>query len=579
MKYFTIFLKSADAFGFKFTYNYKKRESYSSIFGGIVTILFILLIIIYIGSNFSTFSKRQNKNIIYYTMSIDKTDEISFSNYSSPLAYKLQCDGYTNEELIKLIDIEPYLITYLNTEEGRQTDKIKTQAHICTKQDFFRQFDEFYELNDLSQAYCVDVYDKSIRGVYNDPIFSLYRLDIITQTTEENKKDITNAIVNGNCELNIYTINDVIDVNEYKNMNKRQVNNLFYTLDPERRIEANIYFRTIQYSYDNFLFFNGEQFKTYMTFDHQESYSYYAGMERFGEDMEDAVELGRIFFRAFPNRGIINIKYMKITEFIAIQTTLFYEIAVFLSILMSWLNKFFAYEDLIKGFFNLREDNSKEIYRKSFGLIKAFYNSQDIKHLLNKKGFEGLKMGLEAGDNIIEQKEALTEQYLKKVEEQVPSHSNRKEKCAVIRKKSKRISFNYLCPALTCLFDNESIENTSKIFYNDLYSRLDIRYYLKVCKLMNMILYLTLSAERAPIIDFIANPAVSFGTKPIFGNADIDYTNLFKITNKKIDVFLQSINDIVIKNEKSKLDKDVLKMVLKELDYIICRNNNIDPGI
>ena len=84
MKSFKNFLKAIDIFGITFSFRYKDKERYKTVIGGLIIILFLILVLGVGIYYFIPFINRENYTIVYYTMNLASTEEVSmFQSYSN----------------------------------------------------------------------------------------------------------------------------------------------------------------------------------------------------------------------------------------------------------------------------------------------------------------------------------------------------------------------------------------------------------------------------------------------------------------------------------------------------------------
>jgi hypothetical protein len=61
-------IKACDYFGIQFNFHYKTKEKYHTYLGGIVFIIFVIISILFVTSNFISLLKKENMTIISYKM-------------------------------------------------------------------------------------------------------------------------------------------------------------------------------------------------------------------------------------------------------------------------------------------------------------------------------------------------------------------------------------------------------------------------------------------------------------------------------------------------------------------------------
>ena len=68
-------IKELDIYGITYSFRYKNKERYQTALGGIIVILFFILVIVLGIYYFIPFANRKNYTIVYYTMNLASTEE------------------------------------------------------------------------------------------------------------------------------------------------------------------------------------------------------------------------------------------------------------------------------------------------------------------------------------------------------------------------------------------------------------------------------------------------------------------------------------------------------------------------
>ena len=102
MKFIKSILKKIDISGSPFNFKYKSKERYSTSFGGLFLLIFSVLALTFGIYYFIPFYKRQNVNIIYYTMNIPKTEIINLKDSQAAFSIGFDCD---DESELKVDDV------------------------------------------------------------------------------------------------------------------------------------------------------------------------------------------------------------------------------------------------------------------------------------------------------------------------------------------------------------------------------------------------------------------------------------------------------------------------------------------
>ena len=110
---------------------------------------------------------------------------------------------------------------------------------------------------ELNKYYCPDYNNFSIQGIYTDKIFTYYRLSLYSKNLENKIIDkINNLLLNEECRFELYFIDSIIDVYNYKKPVRNYINSNFLVLKPSNIMKGNSYFKIYDLNnYDN-LFIN-----------------------------------------------------------------------------------------------------------------------------------------------------------------------------------------------------------------------------------------------------------------------------------------------------------------------------------
>ena len=355
------FFKSFDYFGVQFNFHYKSREKYHSATGGVIFLGFVVLTLTYVSINIVSFIKRKNFSIIYYTTRLSETDEISFLNYSTNYAFGISCGGSTPQEQIEeMLKVKINHITRITKEgESKKETKQMTLRH-CQYSDFFNEFNETFDDNGFNELYCIAEQNNSVQGIYSDEVFKYYEISISSGIdTEDNFKELNTLLQNDECDFNIYFVDVAVDLYDYKKPIKRFINTNFVALKADEYVKMNLDFQTQKFdSYENYLF-DTHHSEYYVGFAGFERYSIFKGTNRYEVKPYDYDKYSKIYLRASLQRNIIQRKYMKLTEFAADMSSILSQILLFLFISVSFINRFYANQSVMKKIFQFKDYKNK----------------------------------------------------------------------------------------------------------------------------------------------------------------------------------------------------------------------------
>ena len=142
-------IRTFDIYGITYSFRYKNKERYQTLTGGIVVILFFILVIVLGIYYFIPFANRKNYTIVYYTMNLASTEEVNLFQSESNFAIGLVCEDNKNEKysVDDLLDLKAQYILYVKSSNGsfhkvRKNHKI----HQCNYDDFYNKYNSEFNL-------------------------------------------------------------------------------------------------------------------------------------------------------------------------------------------------------------------------------------------------------------------------------------------------------------------------------------------------------------------------------------------------------------------------------------------------
>ena len=445
-------------FGSPFSFKYKSQDRYSTSFGGLFLLIFLIIGLTFGIYYFIPFAKRKNVNIIYYTMNIPKTEKIRLKDSQAAFSIGFDCDDNTDIKVDDILKLDLKHVIYIKNNKGKY-DKNKTPipSHSCTKEDFYNNYDTSFEYLNLNQYLCLDDYNHNIEGIYSDQVFSYYEFSVIAK----NKTSLIDEYFRSNdCKLQFYYTDITIDLANYKEPIKPFLNSIFIQLNPTLFIKRNIYFMN-QYLYDDdemLAIFDEEkkpdQIKT--LFSRYEEYSIYSGLEREKTKPLNPNDYAKIYIRADTKKTEIKRTYQKLTEFYADASSLLIAVYDFCILIISALNNFYAEQSIIKKIFLFKDIDNKNfnISKQTDRIKKLFLEKISIKSFktenfeidINDIQFNTNSENLKNKKNIYTSKELISNGALNK---------NLKIKKFNIKNNSKDNKKSLI------IFTNEDIDNSS----------------------------------------------------------------------------------------------------------------------
>ena len=398
MKTMNKVLKKLDLFGVSYTFKYKSQDKYKTSLGGIITVLFFIIFIIIAIYNFIPYYNKKNFTTIYYTLKLAETEQIDFYKSQMVFSIGLNCrEGSDGTKAEDLFDVQHKYIYWdvQNGEYSRRTDQIAT--HPCTYSDFYNKFNKAFDDSKLYNYQCLDDLSKTIEGIYASPVFSYYEFDVNAKNDSRELLDKIEAyLFENDCKLQIYYIDNTVDIDDYKNPIQGFIEAVFIQLNPTLSTRRNIYFMN-QHLFDNdeflSLFYTQEKEanQLFSLYSRYEEYSLFQGLNRTNKS-SDYLSWVKLFFRADTRKTYVKRNYQNFLEFYADTTSLLFGIFQILIIIFDFINTFYAELSLSKKIFFF-----KELKYNHFDLKKYSNKINELIHI--KQSSDVLSIQIEDNNN------------------------------------------------------------------------------------------------------------------------------------------------------------------------------------
>jgi len=566
MKKIKQFLKNFDIFGVPISFRYKKRNKYLSSLGGLCFIIYIALVLFFGIYFFIPFYNRKNFSFVYYTMDLTKAEQVKLNNSETIFATGLDCITYNDFNVSNIEDILKLEVNYVINRKDRNGVTYKSRervsTHSCSFEDFPNQFSESLDLINIERFQCLNTTDYVIEGIYTDEIFTYFEIVISSkEDSESNFKKITEYLTANDCKLQWYYTDTTIDIDDYKNPIKYNLNSKFMQLNPVLFLKMNLYFMNKYFTDDNLLiyFSDSEKVITKATFSRYEEYNLYKGQNVYENKYKDYMYYARMYIRAETKKTEIKRKYQKLTEFYANASSLLYGLIQVLIIIFNYINNFYADHSLTKNIFFFKEiENNNIDFSKKHKEVKKLivltdsFIKLDSKYVKNKykkeKSKNKGKMEEEEKNNsrrsetapikslnntidLIEPKQVLTEHWTAKA------------------RTGKKINYNFnifeiifsnLC--CCCLTKNLNLKRDLRMKANEiLCTKIDIVLYIRNMIMFEIMKQRILNHNLNDIIKFVSRPVISLYKKEEFNYKEIykkycekDFNQLYNVTSELV---------------------------------------------
>ena len=373
-----------DYFGVHFNFLFNSQNTFTSATGGFVFAIFLFVSVSFILISAFDFIFRKNYSVVYYTLQVSQPDIINLHNYTSSIAFGVDCD-IADIPVYDLFSLK-YSHVSVNKEKGVVTKSKDTiKLHRCLKEDFYNEFDDEFSQIGLDQFYCVSNTSSifTTQGIYADEVFTYFELTVSAKEDDPHiYEEISKSLTNGECHMTYYFIDVAIQLDDFKYPVRRFLNTHFVPLQPDEYVKINLFFEVKEFnSYENILIDSASP-EYYVGYGSQEVYSTYKdkGAERLNTQYNDYEKFGKIFIRSALSRTYIQRKYLKLTEFAADTACLLNQLLMVLFTLMTRINRFYGNNSIMTKLFTFKEcDKEKHnVYLREYN--KYFKDSNLYQH-------------------------------------------------------------------------------------------------------------------------------------------------------------------------------------------------------
>ena len=589
-------ITSCDYFGITFNFHYKTKEKFRTITGGMAFILFILISLMYVLINLISLLKRENMSIISHKIQIPSTDKINFQNYSLMHAFRVKCsDIYTNQEMEYFkIDVNHVILTKDNGIVKKQKQKLNFT--YCHNENFFNKFNNSFIKEGLNNSFCFDNNNITIQGLYTDEIYQYVELTVtMTKNKVEDYQFYYNFLTDDDCTFQLYHLDYGIDITNHYNPISPYMKQEFLKLSPVEFNKMEVFYFTQKFiSYENF-FLNNFNTKYYAGFSYFSFFNLYKGNDRFIRKPNDYNKLAKFFIRTDNSRNTIIRKYMKFTEFLANVSSLISPILLFLFIIMTRINKFYAKENIMSGIFQFKDiQKGKKLlinklkqnlpiielnilgkkYSSYFnGTIEKIKKSKTKTTLftINKKKIDLSNFNKNKNNYI---KESITnEDLLNNIEQKKLFHEKILDNENISLKPLSKYNLCQILIFLFCPFFSWKDLRYKNIIYRKIEKRLylntDFLSYIKNNQILELLTAIILEPNEIKMIKFLSKPIISL---------DFDKNRKNKITwNAEEDTYISETEINEFLQEYEKLQKNINKTNIKNklFDIINLKIDNL----
>ena len=596
------FIKGFDCFGVQYGFHYKSEENYTSVIGGVVTLLFSIFALWYFITNFISFVKRENINSVYYTMTTSKTDIINFKNFSYGIAFGISCDNdYNDHSIYDYLSLKLDHVKTTTDENGSNRIKTSIDYVKCDKSKFFDLLDAEYDRLQLDNFFCVndEQSNLNIQGIFGNEIFEYFQFDVVIKDLSK-FDEIKEILMNKECQFNFFHSSFAIDVSDYSHPVTPFLISSYFDFTPDSLNSVNYYFSLTNFETDKNILLNNPKTQFFLGKSKEENFRIYKGLNRNNENIDDVDVLAKIHLRADTSVTMVSRQFEKIGEFVANVTELIEQILLIFIAVFGFLDTFYAYHAVISDLFVFKgnENENTKLFIKN---IKKIQKNNEInekdkisENSLNKNNnslnknnnsinknnnsinknnsnIEMEKLNInesENNKNLIPKKENQTEAKL-------PSTQNTNNNKNVEFINKAELNYNvfeiYFMSIFSCCLC-KNLKKKKEIYDKSteiLFTKMDIIEYLKNMQILNVLNKLILSKEERNILKFLSKPSINVNEdENDENNNNFDCIFTSNLNENEIKEFWKNYDDLKNKNNKNDIQNRLSEYTTNNLNNL-----------
>ena len=582
------FIKGFDCFGVQYGFHYKSEENYTSVIGGVVTLLFSIFALWYFITNFISFVKRENINSVYYTMTTSKTDIINFKNFSYGIAFGISCDNdYNDHSIYDYLKLKLDHVKTTTDENGSNRIKTSIDYVKCDKSKFFDLLDAEYDRLQLDNFFCVndEQSNLNIQGIFGNEIFEYFQFDVVIKDLSK-FDEIKEILMNKECQFNFFHSSFAIDVSDYSHPVTPFLISSYFDFTPDSLNSVNYYFSLTNFETDKNILLNNPKTQFFLGKSKEENFRIYKGLNRNNENIDDVDVLAKIHLRADTSVTMVSRQFEKIGEFVANVTELIEQILLIFIAVFGFLDTFYAYHAVISDLFVFKgnENENTKLFIKN---IKKIQKNNEInekdkisENSINKNNnsinknnsnVEMEKLNInesENNKNLIPKKENQTETKL-------PSTQNTNNNKNVEFINKAELNYNvfeiYFMSIFSCCLC-KNLKKKKEIYDKSteiLFTKMDIIEYLKNMQILNVLNKLILSKEERNILKFLSKPSINVNEdENDENNNNFDCIFTSNLNENEIKEFWKNYDDLKNKNNKNDIQNRLSEYTTNNLNNL-----------
>ena len=607
--------KKINLFPTYITFHFNNSHSFRSIFGGIITIIFLFVIVTFFSYHAYVFLFKLKIEYIHSNTIVDNCPFINLTNIKFNLGFGLQFTLNGSNAFDSYKKYFDYSMSINEWIDGPSTiKKYIFKLKYCDIKDFdYDVNDTFYNIK-LNKFYCPIINETTnytLEGLYTDKYFKFIEIIFkLNEYSKNNLNEVKEFMKNNPVEMIIYLMDSSIDYENRLNPISKYINEINKWLDFENRKETQITYSDVEFEDDQHYYLNSIKKINIAYLDN--NVDAFRFVKR-NENLDDEI-LGTFIIKASYRKIKYKRIYQKLPSFLAHVSGLIeltYLISFFIVRFMDKIlidkiiiNKMFKFrgnnnfnfdylkilcrEDELKNnklknnnnFYYQNKKIDDEIDNENYNNNNEFVissqrtinnneiNNKNIKYnnYFNKINVYSIKKKtINENANSFQNKNNTKSSNLKFINyfNKQLLNQNKKENKTKVNIKLYDLILYKLCEC----FCNLKNKVKNKIIKNKINYYLDIFYYINKIQEIDLIKYILIDNNNQTILfEYLTKPIINFNEYDDNENIKInkykkkDYENLYEIY-KEINI------NNKLNNNKNKIEDKLINLINKEIEY------------
>jgi hypothetical protein len=257
--YLISFLKGFDLFGESFTFKIRKQKYYTSIVGGLTSLIFILYSLYYVISNLYDFLAKNNRSLDNEVKSIsDSGINFNVHDYFTMAVCVREDSMAINTELLKYLKFKSYLVDNKVVNKRLNSTSQDLKMENCTGNFFQGSLNNIYQTFDFNECQCLSLKsnDAQFRSTYN--IVDRQYLQLEAKVIDDRINKYLKDNIEKNNKLYLYFPSFNYDGSTAGEPLKMNIQTEVYDMIPNNIQYSDIFFNILNFTDYNSLYDDGK---------------------------------------------------------------------------------------------------------------------------------------------------------------------------------------------------------------------------------------------------------------------------------------------------------------------------------